>query len=199
VAAAVAKSGSYLDWEGRVRLFDATLEETGALPDARVLDWIAEAMGVTLGTPSGAAVQREIQQLGAWTGTRPTDPQQAAGRAETPSSGSAVLATWHLLLDDGRLQDGEPYLAGTRKETVALLSETTAKEIGLAAGDRLTVSTDRGSVTVAARLVDMPERVVWLPTNSPGCHVHESLGVGAGAVVRISASSRAEHDVGPAS
>jgi NADH-quinone oxidoreductase subunit G len=32
----------------------------------------------------------------------------------------------------------------------------------------------------------MPERVVWLPAKSPGCHVHEALGVDAGAVVRIS-------------
>jgi NADH-quinone oxidoreductase subunit G len=187
VAAAVAKSGSYLDWEGRVRLFDATLEETGALPDARVLDWIAEAMGVTLGTPSGAAVQREIQQLGAWTGTRPTDPQQAAGRAETPSSGSAVLATWHLLLDDGRLQEGEPYLAGTRKPAVARLSPTTAKEIGVNNGAPVTVRTDRGEVTLPLAVTpEMADGVVWLPTNSPDSHVRSALGAGSGDVVRIS-------------
>jgi NADH-quinone oxidoreductase subunit G len=202
VAPAVEKAGSYLDWEGRARPFEATLEPLGArgsLADARVLDWIAEAMSSSLGTATPTAVQDEIRRLGAWSGERPALSSHAAAAPPSPQSGQAVLASWHLLLDDGRLQDGEPYLAGTRKETVALLSETTAKEIGLAAGDRLTVSTDRGSVTVAARLVDMPERVVWLPTNSPGCHVHESLGVGAGAVVRISASSRAEHDVGPAS
>ena len=29
--------------------------------------------------------------------------------------GQAVLATWQPLLDDGRLQDGEPYLAGTAR------------------------------------------------------------------------------------
>jgi len=32
-----------------------------------------------------------------------------------------------------------------------------------------------------------------LPTKSPGSHVYESLGVGAGDVVRLSIS-RAEHD-----
>jgi NADH-quinone oxidoreductase subunit G len=188
VAPAVAKSGSYLDWEGRVRLFDATLEQTGALPDARVLDWIAEAMGVTLGTPSTAAVQTEIQQLGAWTGARPADPGQAAGKVVTPTSGSVVLATWHLLLDDGRLQDGEPHLAGTRKPAVARLSPTTAKEIAVSDGARVTVGSDRGEVTLPVAVTpDMADGVVWLPTRSPGSHVRSALGAGAGDVVRISA------------
>jgi len=188
VAPAVEKTGSYLDWEGRVRPFDATLEETGALPDLRVLDWIAEAMGVTLGTPTARAVQAEIQRLGAWSGSRPADPQQAPGQVPTPGSGSAVLATWHLLLDDGRLQEGEPYLAGTRKPAVLRLSPTTAKEIGAADGSSVTVRTDRGEVTLPLTVTpDMADGVVWLPTYSPGSHVHSALGATAGDVVRIGA------------
>ncbi|HEX4654257.1 MAG TPA: NADH-quinone oxidoreductase subunit G [Mycobacteriales bacterium] len=189
VAPAVEKSGSYLDWEGRVRPFEATLESAGAmgtLTDARVLDWVAESMSVSLGTATPKAVQAELQRLGAWSGERPALSPRSAEPPPSPQAGEAVLAAWRLLLDDGRLQDGEPHLAGTRKATVAMLAETTAKEIGLAAGGAITVSTDRGSVTIPARLVDMPERVVWLPAKSPGCHVHEALGVDAGAVVRIS-------------
>jgi NADH-quinone oxidoreductase subunit G len=159
------------------------------LTDARVLDWIAEAMHAPLGTATTPAVQAEIQRLGAWQGDRPALPAAAAARPPRPQSGEAVLASWHLLLDDGRLQDDEPHLAGTRRPTSAMLSETTAKEIGLAAGGSLTVSTDRGSVTVPVQFVDMPERVVWLPTKSPGCHVHEALGVDSGAVVRISSGA----------
>jgi NADH-quinone oxidoreductase subunit G len=94
-----------------------------------------------------------------------------------------VLATWHRLLDEGRLQDAEPYLAGTRRPTVALLAETTAKEIG--AGGTVTVSTDRGSITLPYAIADLPERVVWLPAMSEGCHVHEQLGVTSGAIVTI--------------
>ena len=45
--------------------------------------------------------------------------------------------------------------------SVALLSETTAKEVGAVAGGRLTVSTDRGSITLPLAIVDLPERVVW--------------------------------------
>ncbi|HEU5034886.1 MAG TPA: NADH-quinone oxidoreductase subunit G [Mycobacteriales bacterium] len=191
VAPAVEKSGSYLDWEGRVRPFDATLEETGALPDCRVLDWLAEEMGITLGTVSPRAVQAEIQRLGAWTGARPelAQPTPAAASAQ-PQSGAAVLATWHLLLDDGRLQEAEPYLAGTRKPAVVRLNETTAKEIGASAGAPVTVSTDRGSITLPLELDDLPDRVVWLPTKSAGSHVPESLGVGSGAVVRITAGAQ---------
>jgi NADH-quinone oxidoreductase subunit G len=186
VAPAVEKCGSYLDWEGRVRPFDATLEQTGALPDLRVLDWVAEAMDVDLGMATARAAQAEIQQLGGWDGARADDPAQAAASAPALSAGQAVLATWRLLLDDGRLQDNEPYLAGTRKPAVARLSETTAKEIGAADGSDVTVRTDRGAVTLPlAVTADMPDRVVWLPLHSPGSHVHEALGVTAGAVVTL--------------
>jgi len=194
VAPSVEKSGSYVDWEGRVRPFGTTLETPagggGALPDGRVLHRLAEVLHVDLGLPSVEAVQAEIQRLGAYAGTRPALDSVAAGAAASPSTGEAILATWHHLLDDGRLQESEPYLAGTRRPTEALLSESTAKEIGaLRSGDggTVTISTDRGSVTVPFAVADLPDRVVWLPTLSEGCHVHEQLGVTAGAVVRIGA------------
>ena len=113
-------------------------------------------------------------------------PAAAAATPPTPQSGEAVLATWHQLLDDGSLQDDEPHLAGTRREPVVLLAETTAKEIGATDGALVTVSTGGGSITLPLRVTDMPERVVWLPTKSPGSHVYASLGVSSGAVVRLS-------------
>jgi NADH-quinone oxidoreductase subunit G len=189
IAAAVEKSGSYLDWEGRVRPFPATLSPVsarGALPDARVLDWIAEATSGPLGTSTPEAVQAEIQRLGAWHGERPGVPATTATTPPAPQAGEAVLATWHQLLDDGRLQDDEPHLAGTRTPPVVLLAETTAKEIGATNGGPVTVSTGGGSITLPLRVTDMPERVVWLPTKSPGSHVYEALGVSSGAVVRLS-------------
>ena len=191
VAPAVEKSGSYLDWEGRVRPFDATLESMGALPDLRVLQRIAEVMHVELGLTDVRSTQREIATLGAWTGTRPAAPTVAAGQPTTPQQGEAVLATWHLLLDDGRLQEHEPYLAGTRKPAQVLLSESTAKEAGVSAGDSVTLATDRGSLTLPCAIADLPDRVVWAPTLSPGSHLHEALGVGNGAVVKVSAGGTA--------
>jgi len=191
VAPAVEKSGSYLDWEGRVRPFDATLESTGALPDLRVLQRLAEVMHIDLGLVDVRRTQQEIAKLGAWAGSRPAAPTVASGQAPTPQQGEAVLATWHLLLDDGRLQEQEPYLAGTQKGAVALLSESTAKEAGVSGGASVTLSTDRGSVTLPCAIAELPDRVVWAPTLSPGSHLHEALGAGNGAVVKVSAGGAA--------
>jgi NADH-quinone oxidoreductase subunit G len=186
IAPAVEKSGSYLDWEGRVRPFDATLESTGALPDLRVLQRLAEVMHIDLALVDVRRAQQEIAKLGVWAGSRPAAPTVASGRTPTPQQGEAVLATWHLLLDDGRLQEHEPYLAGTQKPAVALLSESTAKEAGISAGGSVTLTTDRGSVTLPCAIAELPDRVVWAPTLSPGSHLHEALGAGNGAVVKLS-------------
>jgi NADH-quinone oxidoreductase subunit G len=89
------------------------------------------------------------------------------------------------MLDNGRLQDGEPYLAGTARKPVVRLSAETAGEIGAAEDDSVTVSTSRGSITLPLNITDMPDRVVWLPLNSPGSAVHKQLGVTIGAPVKI--------------
>ena len=61
------------------------------------------------------------------------------------------------------MQDGEPSLAGTARPVVARISAVTAAEAGVADGDKVTVATDRGSVTVPAEVVAMADHVVWLP------------------------------------
>jgi len=96
-----------------------------------------------------------------------------------------VLASWRMLLDAGRLQDGEPYLAGTARQSVARLSASTAAEIDAAEGDLVTVSTDRGEITLPLAITDMADRVVWLPMNSVGSAVHQQLAATAGSVVSI--------------
>jgi NADH-quinone oxidoreductase subunit G len=102
-----------------------------------------------------------------------------------PGAGQAVLATWHNLLDAGRLSDGEPHLAGTARPAAARMSAATAAEAGVSAGGRVSVSTRAGSVTVPVEIADMPDRVVWLPANSAGCAVRGSLAAGHGAIVTI--------------
>ncbi len=186
VAPAVEKDGTYLDWEGRPRPFEATLRNTGALADGRVLHTLAAEMDLDLGLPSAAAARAEISRLGAWAGPRPAAPELPSGLLSRPGRGQAVLATWHWLLDGGRLQDGEPFLAGTAKRPRLHLSAATAAEIGARHGDPVTVSTDRGAVTLPLGIADLPDRVVWLPTNSPGSAVRVDLAADTGAVVRIS-------------
>jgi NADH-quinone oxidoreductase subunit G len=190
VAAAPEKAGSYLDWEGRVRSFDATLHGTGQLTDARVLHGLAEEMGYDLGLPTVTAARAELVALG------------GAGRAATPrglgvrppqgrrlADDEAVLASWRQLLDVGTLQRDEPALAGTARPPVARLGKDVARRLGVADGDPLTVHGPAGAVTLPVAVVDMPDQVVWLPTRSPGCAVRTDLGAGPGAVVRLSAGS----------
>ncbi|MFV8297903.1 NADH-quinone oxidoreductase subunit G [Mycolicibacterium fortuitum] len=184
VAPVVEKAGAYLNWEGRIRPFKAALQ-TNAVPDLRVLHYLADEIGVDLGLTGPEAADAELDRLGTWTGPRAAEPTIAPAAPPTPGPGQAVLATWRLLLDAGRLQDGEPHLAGTAVSPVVLLSPTTAAELGAAAGDPVTVSTESGAITLPLSVAEMPDRVVWLPANSPGSAVHRQLGVTAGAVVSI--------------
>ncbi|MDJ0398325.1 NADH-quinone oxidoreductase subunit G [Rhodococcus rhodochrous] len=194
VAPVVEKAGSFLDWEGRERAFPTALRDTGALPDHRVLAAIADAMDIDagLGDPGPHDVEtlrHELTELGRWAGTVPEMPEVSPRSPRRPVLGEAVLATWRMLLDAGRLQDDEPHLAGTAHEPVARLSAATAAEIGAADHHSLTVSTARGSITLPLVVDDLPDRVVWLPTASPGSMVHVELGVASGDVVRIRAAT----------
>ncbi len=58
----------------------------------------------------------------------------------------------------------------------------------MAEGDAVTVGTERGALTLPLAITDMPDAVVWLPTNSPGSTVRRTLGVPAGSLVTISAA-----------
>jgi NADH-quinone oxidoreductase subunit G len=158
---------------------------SNATPDLRVLYTLADEIGIDLNLPNAAAAAEELARLGWWGGTRPSAPTVAVGDAAQPGKGEAVLTGWRMLLDSGRLQDGEPYLAGTARVPVVRLSATTAGEIGAADGDSVTVATNRGEITLPLEITDMDDRVVWLPLNSPGSAVYQQLGVTAGAVVSI--------------
>jgi len=187
VAAHQEKAGTFVNWEGRVRSFEAALT-TNAMSDHRVLDLLSGEMGEALGVRTLEAARADMRALGPWTGPRATVPAvPPAPRAEASSleAGQAVLATWHHLLDSGRMQDGEPFLAGTAPKARALLSAKTAATVGLSAGDTVRVSVGTDFITVPLTITDMADHVIWLPTNSPGSAVRQALGVDAGTVVSL--------------
>ncbi|MFE0527658.1 NADH-quinone oxidoreductase subunit G [Micromonospora parva] len=185
VAPVAEKAGSFLDWEGRLRPFEAVLNTT-AMTDGRVLDALAALLDVRLGTADVLSVRRELGTLPATRMSRPAAPSVAPGRVPQPNAGEAVLATWHQLVDLGTLTEGDENLAGTARPPVVRLGKGTAEALGVVDGDAVTVGTDRGALTLPAELTEMPDGVVWLPTNSPGSTVRRSLGATSGAVVRIS-------------
>jgi NADH-quinone oxidoreductase subunit G len=59
VAPPAEKTGSFMDWEGRLRPFD-TVVETDALSDHAVLDELAHAMGVELGAAKAVGLRDEL-------------------------------------------------------------------------------------------------------------------------------------------
>ncbi len=184
IAPVVEKAGSFVNWEGRLRPFEPSLT-SNAFSDLRVLQTLADDLGMDLGFRTAEAARAEIAGLGPWSGTPAAAPDVPPQPAPSLGKDEVVLAGWRMLLDNGRLQDGEPYLAGTARPAVVRLSARTAAGIGAAAGDLVAVSSGRGAVTLPLVITEMPDGVAWLPLNSPGSAVHEQLAVSTGAVVQI--------------
>jgi NADH-quinone oxidoreductase subunit G len=69
------------------------------------------------------------------------------------------------MLDNGSMQDGDKHLAATARPSVARVSATMYDALGPA----VTVTGDRGSITLPAEIAeDLVDGVVWVPTNSSG-------------------------------
>jgi NADH-quinone oxidoreductase subunit G len=184
VAAAAEKAGSFLNWEGRRREFDITLDVSGALPDCRVLDTLAVEMDADLFTQTPAAAAADLARLGAAARTAPA-PTVEAGPVPTANGKLLLLATWRQMLDNGTLQDDEPHLAGTARAAVVRLSPAAAVQLGAEDGDAVSVRTEHGSITLPLAVADLPDDVVWLPTNSAGSVPRRTLRAGHGAVVTV--------------
>ncbi|MCX5397610.1 NADH-quinone oxidoreductase subunit G [Streptomyces sp. NBC_00102] len=196
VAAVAEKSGTFLNWEGRARMFEAALKpeqmtRTLAPTDGRVLHMLADALDVHLGLPDLAAARRELDRLGGWTGGHASVPREIGRPLPRPGDGEAILAGHRMLLDLGKLQEGDEALAGTRHAAVARLSAHTAAETGVKDGDLLAVSGPAGSVELPLRITEMPDRVVWVPLNSTGRGVPAQTGARPGGLVRIGAATTA--------
>jgi NADH-quinone oxidoreductase subunit G len=144
-----------------------------------------------------AAIRRELGALPVTDALRGVAPHVEPAVHVGRKAGTVRLATWHQLIDLASLLDGDEALAGTARPVRALLSKETAGALGLADGDDVRVATDRGEVVAAVEVTEMPDGVVWLPTNSPGCTVRRTLGATHGSVVNISrADDRARDERG---
>ncbi|MGC0142989.1 NADH-quinone oxidoreductase subunit G [Pseudactinotalea sp. Z1732] len=187
VAPPTRKSGTFLTWEGRPRPFEEVFTSHD-ISDARALDLLARQFGVELGTGSVTEIHHELAELGGWSGARIPAPDTAADTTRVPGAGNeAVLATWRLMLDAARGQDGEPHLAGTAHRPVVRMSARTAEAAGVAGAGKVTVVGPKGSITLPLVITPMPDQVLWLPQHSPGSSVHRMLGVTAGQSVTVSA------------
>ena len=170
VAPVADKAGTFVNWEGRPRPFEAALSNPSSLPDLRVLAGIAEQLGRPLGFRTAAEARRLMAEFGPWDGERAAPAATAApARAPAAPAGTLALASWKLMLDNGRMQHGDKHLHATAKVPVARVSPATAAAIPGAWDDGVTVSGERGSMSMSLVVTDgMVDGVVWVPGNSAG-------------------------------
>ena len=185
VAAVTEKSGSFLNWEGRPRSFDAAVQDSLNRSDLRILSMIAEEMGTSINLGTVTAAIKEIASLGKWEGARVSMSKVSAAAQPTVSGDQFILTSWRRLLDLGTLQQGEEHLAGTARKTVAVISPKRAGALGVVDGDKLKISTSLGSVTLSALVEDIHDDAIWAPRNSRGSQLLVNLGVAHGALVSV--------------
>jgi NADH-quinone oxidoreductase subunit G len=185
VAAVTEKSGSFLNWEGRPRSFDAAVSDSLNRSDLRILSMIAEEIGTPLNLGTVTAAIKEIASIGKWEGARVSFNSVSASAQPALNSDQALITSWRRLLDVGTLQQGEENLAGTARRTVAVISPKRAQTMGVVDGDQLKISTHQGSVTLSALVENIHDDAVWAPRNSRGSQLLANLGVAHGAVVTV--------------
>jgi len=124
-----------------------------------------------------------MEAMGPWDGARPAFDAGKAPRAPKPArrtsakDGHAMaLVTWKQLIDHGSMQDGEEHLRATARRAVARLSQTSYDAVfGMLDGEagqewrpEVTLTGDRGTVTLPVEVADLPDDVVWVPARSFG-------------------------------
>jgi NADH-quinone oxidoreductase subunit G len=171
VAVVTEKSGTFRNWEGRDRSFNAVTPMPGAMSDAAVLGEIANEL------------DKDLSVSDYWTSTAKPTLVAESSATNAISSGQAVLSSWRHLLDRGALQTGEPYLAATSRVAVVRVSPATARALNLQDGARTTVSfADNIATAPLIVTAGMADAVVWVPANSEG----SSLNLPSGSVVIVS-------------
>ena len=194
VAPVTDRSGTFVNWEGRVRQFGKVLHNPSSLPDLRALAGIAEELGRPLGFRTSEQVWDELVQVGPWDGERlsmsgsegletgldgpprPAGPTGLDGPPRPADQTGLVLASWKQLLDDGRLQDGDEAMRHTARKPLVLVGRDTLETHGLVVGELATLSGPLGSVDLPVALGDLAPGTIWSPATSPGLAVRRLVG-----------------------
>lgn len=190
VAAPAERAGAYLDWEGRLRPFNTALKRAGGLDDGRVLDALGVEMDVDLYTQTPQAADEDAVRLGDHEIARAGTSSYPAVRTLSPETGGnqLILASWRLLLDGSRVEDGEEHLAGTRRPETVRLSAATAGRLGLVDGSPVSVTGARGSVILPLTVTAMVDDVVWVPGRVAGQSLADQIHAAVGDTVTVTAA-----------
>ena len=182
IALVTEKAGTFVDWEGRPRPFGQVFKDALAMSDATVLGMIANAIGKQAGAWDVAGIRRELSGLGQWSGARESAPEV---QGSPKNVDGFRLASWRELLDAGVMQEGEPFLAATAREVVALVSAHSSAQLGSPA--TVTVAGPSGSVVLPLVIGDVIDNVVFVPMNSTDCSIYRDLGARIGSAVAVTA------------
>ena len=185
VATVVEKSGSFMDWQGKVRKFEAAVEQSLNRSDVRILSMLADEIGRPINLPTVKAARNEFESIGNWDGQLVAMKPAAPLEVKSVKADEAILSSWRNLLDKGSLQDGEENLAGTARQSVAVISQTRASSLNVKENDLVRVSNDYGAVTLPCVIEDIDDSSVHLPRNSLGSQLFRNLGVVSNSIVKV--------------
>jgi NADH-quinone oxidoreductase subunit G len=185
VAAVVEKSGSFMDWQGSARNFEAAVEQSLNRSDVRILSMLADEIGKPINLATVKSARNEFESIGNWDGSKNSMKPVAAASVINASSDEAVLNSWRNLLDKGSMQDGEDNLAGTARKSVVFISSARAKALGVSENDLVRVSNDYGAVTLPCSINDIEDSSVWLPRNSQSSQLIRNLGTVSNSIVKV--------------
>jgi NADH-quinone oxidoreductase subunit G len=180
VAPVTEKAGTFVTWEGRPRSFARIFDVPGSLPDVRVLSGIAEELSAPLGFRTIEEARAELEEVGPWDGERPVLAAVPVHTERKVLKTKLTLATWKQLIGNGSLLADEATLLATARPAVArITAETHAMLKGVA---EVTLTGDRGQITLPVEVADLPEGVVWVPENAFGAGVLAELSSPGGMV-----------------
>ena len=185
VAAVVEKSGSFMDWQGSARNFEAAVEQSLNRSDVRILSMLADEIGKPINLATVKSARNEFDSIGNWDGSKNSMKPVAASSAINASGDEAVLNSWRNLLDKGSMQDGEDNLAGTARKSIVVISSARAKSLGVSENDLVRVSNDYGAVTLPCSINDIEDSSVWLPRNSQSSQLIRNLGTVSNSIVKV--------------
>ena len=185
VAAVVEKSGSFMDWQGSARNFEAAVEQSLNRSDVRILSMLADEIGKPINLATVKSARNELESIGNWDGSKNSMKPVAATSVINPSSDEAVLNSWRNLLDKGSMQDGEDNLAGTARKSVVVISPARAKALGVSENDLVRVSNDYGAITLPCSINEIEDSSVWLPRNSQSSQLIRNLGTVSNSIVKV--------------
>jgi len=185
VAAVVEKSGSFIDWQGSVRNFEAAVDQSLNRSDVRILSMLADEIGKPINLATIKSARNEFDSIGNWDGPRSAMKLVPANTGKTASGDEAVLNSWRNLLDKGSLQDGEDNLAGTARKSIVVISPARAKSLGVNESDLVRVSNKYGAITLPCCISDIEESSVWLPRNSQSSQLIRNLGTVSNSIVKV--------------